>query len=73
MKKILFLIAIFLLVCLTTTVFAQKNRTLSNGFSISLVTGFPSINYGLTKDAQIDAADKLGGIWGIKLGNRWYF
>ena len=73
MKKLLILSAIILFVGLSINSFAQKDRKLKNGFSICLVTGFPSSTYGFTKDSQIDTQDKLGGIWGLKLGNRWYF
>lgn len=73
MKKNIILLAIILITGLSTSIYAQKNRTLSKGFSINLVTGFPSSTYGLTKDSHVDAADKLGGIWGIKIGSRWYF
>jgi hypothetical protein len=51
----------------------QKNRTLSNGFSINLITGFPSGNYGFTSAADLTAKDKFGFIVGLQFGNRWYF
>jgi len=73
MKKNLFLLAIIIFSGITTNSFAQKDRKLSNGFSINLVTGFPSSVYGLPNDSKIDAAENLGGIWGLKIGNRWYF
>jgi hypothetical protein len=73
MKKYLILLVIIIVTGVTSILFAQKDRKLSNGFSICLVTGFPSDVYGYPNDSQIDAADKLGGIWGLKLGNRWYF
>jgi hypothetical protein len=73
MKKYLILITIIIVTGITSNSFAQKDRKLSNGFSISLVTGIPSNDYGLPKDSQIDATEKFGGIWGLKLGNRWYF
>jgi len=73
MKKHLILITIILLTGIALSSFAQKDRKLSKGFSISLVTGFPSSNYGTPKGTQVDASEKLGGIWGLKLGSRWYF
>jgi len=73
MKKYLIFLAVIIVTGVTSNSFAQKDRKLSNGFSICLVTGFPSSTYGYTKDSQIDATEKLGGIWGLKLGNRWYF
>jgi hypothetical protein len=73
MKKLVILAAIILGIVLSTSTFAQKDRRLQKGFSISLVTGFPSSQYGYTKDSQLDTQNKLGGIWGLKIGNRWYF
>ncbi len=73
MKKYIFLFVIILFVGLTSNSFAQKDRKLSNGFSVNLVMGSPSDTYGLTSDSEIDAEYKLGGIWGLQLGNRWYF
>jgi hypothetical protein len=73
MKKLIILIIIILSTGISLSSFAQKDRKLSNGFSINLVTGFPSSVYGSPNDSQLDAAEKLGGIWGLKIGNRWYF
>lgn len=73
MKKLIILIVIILSTGISCSSFAQKDRKLSNGFSINLVTGFPSSVYGSPNDSQLDAAEKLGGIWGLKIGNRWYF
>jgi hypothetical protein len=72
MKKNILLIAILLLVGLTTSLFAQKDRTLSNGFSVNLILGFPSNTYGVQSDSKIDDQYTLGTIWGIQIGNRWY-
>jgi len=73
MKKNLIFLAIIIFTGITINTFAQKDRKLSNGFSINLVTGFPSSTYGLPKDSQVNASEELGGIWGLKIGNRWYF
>ena len=73
MKKNLFFLAITIFVCVTINSFAQKNRTLSNGFSANLITGFPSSTYGFASDAKNVDQYKLGGIWGLELGDRWYF
>jgi hypothetical protein len=73
MKNILILLAIITFTGITLNLFAQKDRKLSNGFSINLVTGFPSSKYGVPKDSQVNASEELGGIWGLKIGNRWYF
>jgi hypothetical protein len=71
MKKIVFVLAIILFTGIVTTSYAQKNRTLSNGFSINLITGFPTGNYGLLSDDPT-AIDKFGFIVGLQFGNRWY-
>jgi hypothetical protein len=73
MKKNILFLAITIFSCITVNSFAQKNRTLSNGFGINLIIGFPSGTYGVTSDSQIDDQYKFGSIWGLKLGNRWYF
>jgi hypothetical protein len=73
MKKIVILLAIIIFTGLSTNSFAQKDRRLSKGFSVNLVTGFPSSTYGTVKDADISDEFKLGGLWGIQIGNRWYF
>jgi hypothetical protein len=73
MKKNVILLCILLVTGLTTHLFAQKDRKLSNGFSINLVTGIPSSQYGVSKDDNIDSEYQLGSIWGLQLGNRWYF
>jgi hypothetical protein len=73
MKKITILLSIILFIGLTTNLFAQKDRNLSNGGSINLVIGFPSSTYGVTSDSNIDSKYQLSSIWGIQWGNRWYF
>jgi hypothetical protein len=84
MKKNILLIAVIVLVGLTTSLFAQKDRTLSNGFSVNLIIGFPSSNYALTSDGKMDGYSmldndiigddyKLSSLLGIQIGNRWYF
>jgi len=73
MKKIKILLAAFMLLSFTTILFAQKDRKFSNGFSINLVTGFPSSTYGVPSDSDVDSEYQLGSIWGLQLGNRWYF
>ena len=73
MKKNILLIAIILLVGITTSLFAQKDRTLSNGFSVNLVLGFPSTTFGVPSDSEIDDKYTIGTILGVQIGNRWYF
>jgi hypothetical protein len=73
MKKSVILLSIILMSGATTNLFAQKDRKLTKGFSINLVTGIPSAQYGVSKSDNIDAEYQLGSIWGLQLGNRWYF
>jgi hypothetical protein len=69
MKSIFTLLLIFI----ALNLFAQKDHILTKGFSINLVAGIPSDQYGLSKDDNIDSKYQPGNIWGIQLGNRWYF
>lgn len=55
------------------TIDAQKDRTLSHGFSINLIAGVPSSNYGYPKDLNVDEDLQFKFIYGIQIGNRWYF
>lgn len=71
MKKIGILMAMVFLTALFTNVQAQKVRTLSNGLSINLVTGFPSASFGASED--VPSSEEYGALFGVKLGNRWYF
>ena len=73
MKKNVILLIIVLVTGLTTNLFAQKDQKLTKGFSINLVTGFPSSQYGSAKDGNLSSEFQLGSIWGLQLGNRWYF
>jgi hypothetical protein len=73
MKKIRLLIAIALLMCAGLTTYAQKDRTLTNGFSVNLVLGVPSAAYGVEDADDIDDEFKLGALFGVQIGNRWYF
>jgi hypothetical protein len=73
MKKKVILLAIIVLVGFSINLFAQKDRKLHNGFSINLITGIPSNKFGVSSDSKINDLYHLGGIWGLKFGNRWYF
>ena len=73
MKKTLVLLAVIIFTGITATSFAQKNRTLSKGFSINLIAGIPSTNYGLPSDSNIDSEQKYGPLVGLQIGSRWYF
>jgi hypothetical protein len=73
MKKIVIILTIILFASLATKSYGQKNRTLSNGFSINLIGGFPPSTYGLTSDSNLDDKYKFGFIGGLQIGNRWYF
>jgi hypothetical protein len=73
MKKFAVLLAVIIFTGISATSFAQKNRTLSKGFSINLIAGIPSTNYGLPSDSHIDSEDKYGLLGGLQIGSRWYF
>jgi hypothetical protein len=75
MKKLGFLIAAVLVVGLASNAYAQKDRTLSGGFSLNAVIGVPSSQYGLDKAEFGDGYEdfKTGSLLGIQFGNRWYF
>ena len=71
MKKATFILLAVFAIGLISNVNAQKDRTLSNGFSLQLITGFPSSDYGAK--VYKDYTDvKPGTVWGLQLGNRWY-
>ncbi|HPF01980.1 MAG TPA: hypothetical protein PLV06_07755 [Bacteroidales bacterium] len=73
MKKTVFLLSVILLAVCTVTTQAQKNRTLSHGFSVNWIIGIPPANYGLSKNANPDDDVKILFTTGIQIGNRWYF
>jgi hypothetical protein len=73
MKKLISLIGSIVLVAATSQTAAQKDRKLTSGFSINLVTGFPSSDYGLVKGDNVGSEYETGNIWGAQVGNRWYF
>jgi len=50
---------------------AQKDRKLTNGFSINLISGIPSAAFGA--EDNISSEWKYAMLFGLKLGNRWYF
>jgi len=53
--------------------YAQKDQTLSNGFSIQLIIGVPFPEYGVDKDAEVAKEYQFSSLFGLQLGNRWYF
>lgn len=73
MKRILSLITIILFTVSLNTTFAQKNRTLSHGFSVNLIVGIPPSTYGFNKDADVSDDSRILFTSGIQIGNRWYF
>jgi len=73
MKKNVILLSNLLVAGLTTNLFAQKDRKLTNGFSINLNVGIPSSQYGASSEDGIDSKYQMGSIWGLQVGNRWYF
>lgn len=67
--RILLLTALF--IGLGADVQAQKDRKLTNGFSINLITGFPSAAFG--EEDDVSSERKYPALFGLKFGNRWYF
>ena len=72
MKIRVFVLCVVFLAGFTTTTSAQKDRKLTKGFSINLVTGIPSDEYGASKGNPVPPEFQLN-IWGLQIGNRWYF
>lgn len=70
MKKVKSLLVLLLFSVIFSNLFAQKDRTLSNGLCVSLVTGFPSASFGTTDNAS--SGSKYGSLFGVQVGNRWY-
>ena len=70
MKKIGVLLGIVLLLGISNNSYA-KDRRISNGFSVNLVTGVPMKTYGSPVDATSEMRYRT--LWGLQLGNRWYF
>lgn len=73
MKKIGVLVSLLFVTTLFPSIYAQTDRTLSNGFSINLVTGFPDASFGAENGDDFSSDLQYGAMWGIQLGNRWYF
>lgn len=73
MKRIGILVSLMLIAALVSNTYAQKDRTLSNGFSANLVVGFPSDDFGASSSTYYPSSMNYGALWGLKLGNRWYF
>ena len=73
MKQIRTLLVASLLFSLMLNTHAQKDRTLSNGFSIQFILGIPSPEYGVDKDASVGKEYQFSTLFGLQLGNRWYF
>jgi hypothetical protein len=73
MKKNVIILIIFLVASVTSSLFAQKDTKLSKGFSINLNVGIPSGQYGESSESNIGEKFQLGTIWGLQVGNRWYF
>ncbi len=74
MKKLSTLILSICLVALMTNVYGQKDRTLSNGFSVKVVTGLPFELYGTDVDLEGDIPSEFtyGMLFGMQIGNQWY-
>ncbi len=73
MKKITVLVVLFLISGNMINSYAQKDRTLSKGFSINLIIGLPVGNYGWLQGSEVNKKAKFGSLVGFQIGNRWYF
>lgn len=73
MKKIGIFVSLLALVTFFSNSYAQESRTLSKGFSVNLVVGFPSAEFGAESNDYVPSSMEYGALWGLKLGNRWYF
>lgn len=71
MKRIVLALTLVLAMGLNNQLSAQKDRALTNGFSINFNLGFPSASYGDSEDVVDEY--KFGALYGLELGNRWYF
>lgn len=71
MKKAITITILLCLFGMASEVIAQKNRTLSNGFSFKVELGFPSASYGW--DDKVDSDYEYETLIGFQLGNQWYF
>ena len=73
MKQTRTLLIVSLLFSLMLNTHAQKDRTLSNGFSIQFIVGIPSAEYGVDESLSIPEEFQYSTLFGLQLGNRWYF
>lgn len=66
-----FLLLLILLFIPSISIFAQKDRTLSNGFSLNFFVGIVPDNYGDYKDFY-DEGREITPLLGAQIGHRWY-
>ena len=71
MKKNLLFLALVLCIGFLSSVQAQ--RAIKNGFSINAVIGVPSGSFGLDGIESLNSDLQLKMLYGLQLGNRWYF
>lgn len=71
MKKLGLLIVLVFFIGMLSNIQAQK--AIKNGFSINAVIGFPSENFGLDDIESMNSDLQINMIYGLQLGNRWYF
>lgn len=72
MKKAKSILLIIIILSFSINLIAQKDRKLSNGFSINLITGIPSKTYATPSD-MLPEDFGFKAIYGLQLGNRWYY
>ena len=70
MKNIFYALMITLLLA-PLAANGQKDRRLTNGFSMNAMVGIPSSDYGHWEG--VGSAYEYGSLFGFQLGNRYYF
>lgn len=67
MNKYVIILTVILVAGLSTNLFAQKDRKLTNGFSINLNVGIPSSQYGTSSDNDMVKSINWGVSGGFSL------
>jgi len=71
MKKLRFLFVVVFFIGILSNIHAQK--AIKNGFSINAVIGLASESFGLDNIESMNSEVQVKMLYGIQLGNRWYF
>lgn len=72
MKKSGLILFSVLLIAVNQQINAQKS-VINGGFSINLITGVPADDFGWKEGETVDSIRAFNSIWGLQIGNRWYF